>query len=371
MKISRIRVFRADLPMIEGSYSWSTQSHAGFDTTVVLVDTDEGLTGVGECCPLGPTYLPAYAHGVRAGIAQLAPHLINEDPTQLDRINSLMDAQLKGHPYVKSAIDMACWDILGKVADLPVYVLLGGKLQEKVTLYKVVSRADPNAMAERIPEYRNQGFRQFQVKVGEDPSTDIIRIHRVAEKMEAGEVLNADANTGWKQHQALQVAHAIADIGKQTGIRVTFEQPCLSYHECLAVRQHTDLPFVLDECMDGISAVLQAQHDHAMDMINLKISRFGGITRARQVRDLCVSLGLPMNVEDSWGGEITTAAIAHLAHSTPPEFQFQSSAFHEYSTTQIATGAPSVQEGAMVVSNASGLGVEPIVDALEAVAEFN
>ena len=85
--------------------------------------------------------------------------------------------------------------------------------------------------------------------------------------------------------------------------------------------------------MDSINALLQAQHDHAMDMINLKISRFGGITRARQVRDLCVSLGLPMNVEDSWGGEITTAAIAHLAHSTPPAFQFQSSAFHEYSTT--------------------------------------
>ncbi|XXK29547.1 hypothetical protein ACMAZH_11730 [Arenicellales bacterium nBUS_45] len=76
---------------------------------------------------MGPTYLPAYAHGVRAGIAQLAPHLINEDPTQLDRINNLMDTQLKGHPYVKSAIDMACWDILGKATGLPVYVLLGGK----------------------------------------------------------------------------------------------------------------------------------------------------------------------------------------------------------------------------------------------------
>ena len=115
MKISRIRIFPSrSFQWSEGSYSWSTQSHAGFDTTVVLVDTDEGLTGVGECCPLGPTYLPAYAHGVRAGIAQLAPHLIDKDPTQLDRINHLMDTQLKGHPYVKSAIDMACWDILGK-----------------------------------------------------------------------------------------------------------------------------------------------------------------------------------------------------------------------------------------------------------------
>jgi len=370
MRISRIRIFRADLPMREGSYSWSTQSHTAFDTTIVLIDTDAGITGVGECCPLGPTYLPAYAHGVRAGISQLAPDLIGHDPTQLDHINAVMDAQLKGHPYVKSAIDMACWDLLGKAAGLPLYILLGGKLQERVKLYKVVTRADPVSMAERIPEYRNQGFRQFQVKVGEDPATDIIRIHRVAQEMEAGEVLNADANTGWKQHEALQVADAIADLGKQTGIRLTFEQPCLSYHECLAVRQHTDLPFVLDECIDSIEALLQGYHDHAMDMINLKISRFGGLTRARQARDLCVSLGLPMNVEDSWGGEITTAAIAHLAHSTPPAFQFQSSAFHEYATTQIATGAPSVENGTMTASDAPGLGVEPILDALELTAEF-
>ncbi len=356
--------------MKEGSYSWSTQSHTAFDTTVVLVDTDNDVTGVGECCPLGPTYLPASARGARAGLSQLAPGLIGHNPTEIDRINDTMDVLLKGHPYVKSAIDMACWDILGKVTGLPLYTLLGGLRQEKVTLYKVVTRTDPGAMAERIPEYRAQGYRQFQVKVGEDPATDIIRIHRVAQEMEAGEVLNADANTGWKQHEALQVANAIAELGTQTGIRLTFEQPCLSYRECLAVRHHTNLPFVLDECIDSLDALLQASHDRAMDMINLKISRFGGLTRARQARDLCISLGLPMNVEDSWGGEIATAAIAHLAHSTPPAFQFQSSAFHEYATTEIATGAPIVKDGTMTASDAPGLGVEPILDALEAVADY-
>jgi L-alanine-DL-glutamate epimerase-like enolase superfamily enzyme len=94
-----------------------------------------------------------------------------------------------------------------------------------------------------------------------------------------------------------------------------------------------------------------------MDLINLKINRMGGLTRARQIRDLCVSLGLPMNVEDSWGGEIVTAAIAHLAHSTPAEFQFQSSAFHDYSTVSIADGAPSVKDGYMCANDGPGLGV--------------
>ena len=166
MKISRIQAFQVDLPMQEGSYSWSTQSHSSFDSTVVIIETDEGISGIGESCPLGPTYLAAYADGVRAGIATLAPDLIGEDPTQLDRINLKMDTLMKGHPYVKSAIDMACWDILGKTVNKPVYHLLGGKLQERVKLFKVVTRTDPDRMAERIGEYRAEGFGQFQVTVG-------------------------------------------------------------------------------------------------------------------------------------------------------------------------------------------------------------
>ena len=130
MKITKIRMFQVDLPMKEGAYSWSTQSYSSFDSTVVLIDTDEGITGVGESCPLGPSYLAAYAEGVRTGVTALAPDLIGEDPTQLDRINMKMDQLMKGHPYVKSAIDMACWDILGKATGMPVYQLLGGKLQE-------------------------------------------------------------------------------------------------------------------------------------------------------------------------------------------------------------------------------------------------
>jgi len=197
----------------------------------------------------------------------------------------------------------------------------------------------------------------FQVKVGENPLTDISRIRKIAACMEPGEVLNADANTGWKQHQALIVADAIKDLPREHGLLLYFEQPCLTYEECLTVRRHTDLPFVLDECIDSLAALLRAHHDNAMDLINLKINRMGGLTRARQIRDLCVSLGLPMNVEDSWGGEIVTAAIAHLAHSTPAEFQFQSSAFHDYSTVSIADGAPSVKDGYMCANDGPGLGV--------------
>ena len=359
MKITRISIFQVDLPLAEGFYSWSTQRFEAFDTTVVLVETDEGINGAGETCPLGPAYLAAYAEGARTGIAMMARDLIGLDPRDTDTINARMDASLKGHPYAKSALDMACWDILGKATGLPVCTLLGGRQQAAVKLYRVVTRDDPGRMAERTAEYQERGFTQFQVKVGEDPDTDIERFRRVARQMRPGEVMDADANTGWTQGDAIRIVTAVEGLANEHAIRLYIEQPCLTYEECRAVRRICRQPFILDECMDGLPAVLRGWQDGAMDLINLKINRFGGLSRARLVRDLCVSLGLGMNIEDSWGGEIATAAIAHLAASTPARYHFQSSAFHEYHDVALAHGAPEVSGGWMTAPDRPGLGVEP------------
>jgi L-alanine-DL-glutamate epimerase-like enolase superfamily enzyme len=364
VKITRISMYQVDLPLKEGSYSWSTQSFSAFDSTVVAIETDEGITGYGETCPLGPSYLAAYAEGARTGIAKIATDMIGLNPTELDGVNDHMDLLLKGHPYVKSAIDMACWDILGKATGMPVYALLGGKRQEQVKLFKVISRGDPDLMAARVDEYRELGFSQFQMKVGENPATDIERFRKVAAAMQPGEVMDADANTGWSQHDAIRVVDAVRNLGSEQDISLYIEQPCLSYEECLNVRQHTHLPMILDECVDSLPVLLRGYSDRAMDLINLKINRMGGLTRARQVRDLCISLGICMTIEDSWGGEIATSAIAHLAQSTPESFHFQSSAFHDYHSTAIATGGPIVTGGFMQAPDRPGLGVEPIMDVL-------
>jgi L-alanine-DL-glutamate epimerase-like enolase superfamily enzyme len=101
-----------------------------------------------------------------------------------------------------------------------------------------------------------------------------------------------------------------------------------------------------------------------MDVINLKISKVGGLTKARQIRDLCVSLGLAMTIEDTWGGDIITAAIAHLAHSTPPEYLFSATDFNSYVTVSLAEGAPQRQHGRLAASTQPGLGVVPRSDVL-------
>jgi L-alanine-DL-glutamate epimerase-like enolase superfamily enzyme len=359
MKITRISVYQVDLPLREGSYKWSGgKAVTVFDSTIIAVETDAGLVGHGEVCPLGPFYLPAYAKGVRVGIGELGPHLLGEDPRQLERLNRRMDAALKGHPYVKSAIDIACWDILGQVSGLPVCVLLGGRYGEDFGLYRAISQESPEAMAGKVAGYRAEGYRRFQLKVGGDPDTDIERIRAVAAKLQPGDRLLADANTGWLMHDAMRVVHAVRDAD------VYIEQPCLSYEECLSVRRHTDHPFVLDEVIDSLDALLRGKADHAMDVVNIKISKFGGLTKARQARDLCVSLGIAMTLEDSWGGDITTAAIAHLAHSTPTEFLFTTTDFNSYVTVSTAEGAPRRVNGRMSSSTAPGLGVKPRMDVL-------
>jgi L-alanine-DL-glutamate epimerase-like enolase superfamily enzyme len=365
MKIVRIFAHRVELPLHEGSYSWSGgKSVSVFDSTIVGVETDSGIVGYGEVCPLGPFYLPAYAEGVRAGLRELAPHLIGLDPRELAKLNARMDAALKGHPYVKSGIDIACWDVLCQATGLPVCTLMGGRFGDKVRLYRAISQESPEAMAAKVAGYRSEGYTRFQLKVGGDPDTDIERIHAVRAMLEPGDRLVADANTGWTQHEAMRVVHAVSDVD------VYIEQPCLTYEECLSVRRHTDLPFILDENIDSLEMLLRARADQTMDVVNLKISKLGGLTKTKQLRDLCVSMGIAMTLEDSWGGDITTAAIAHLAHSTPEEFRFTSTDFNSYVSVSTADGAPRRVNGFMAASEAPGLGInvkpdmvgKPVVD---------
>ncbi len=269
-----------------------------------------------------------------------------------------MDKEMKGHPYVKSAIDIACWDILGQVTAQPVCVLLGGRYGEEFDLYSAISQESPQEMANRVKQYRTDGYRRFQLKVGGNPEVDIERVRQVAAELKPGDRLVADANTGWLMHDAMRVVHALRDVD------VYIEQPCLTYEECLSVRRHSNHPFVLDEVIDSLDVLIRGKADLAMDVVNIKISKFGGLTKARQARDLCASIGLAMTIEDTWGSDIITAAIAHLAHSTPPQFLFTTTDFNSYVTLTTADGAPRRANGRMAASTRPGLGITPKAEVL-------
>jgi cis-L-3-hydroxyproline dehydratase len=352
MKIQQIEVFQIPYRLLDEQYAWSGgHSVKSFISTIVKIVTDSGIAGFGEVCPLGSAYMDAFAHGVPGGIQEIGPLLLGRDPQDIRGLNRLMDASLGGHQYVKSPLDIALWDILGKSTGVPVAVLLGGRRVEDYPLYRAISQRSPDEMAADVARYRGEGYRRFQLKVGGDPDDDIRRIKNVRGVLQEGDVLVADANTGWLMHQAARVVHAVA------GVDVYIEAPCPTYEECLVIRRQTNLPFVLDEVITGVMPLLRAFGDGAMDVVNIKISRVGGLTKAVQIRNLCESVGIAMTLEDSWGGDITTATIAHLVGSTNPEHYFTSTDFNSYVDLVVARDAPRRENGRLAVPRGPGLGI--------------
>ena len=159
MKINNIKVYQIDIPLKEKTYKWSNSNVvSNFDSSIVVIETDNKIKGVGEVCNLGSAYLPAYSKGVRSGILEIGKNLIGKDPTNINIINHEMDKSLYGHPYVKSPIDMACWDIIGKYYKAPIWQLFGGKYGESIDLYRAISQEDAETMKQRVNQYKNLDY---------------------------------------------------------------------------------------------------------------------------------------------------------------------------------------------------------------------
>jgi L-alanine-DL-glutamate epimerase-like enolase superfamily enzyme len=353
LRIETIKAYRVMQPFVDGPYRMSKGREAdGFDSLIMAIGAGDGLTGWGEMAPLGNFYSAAFAAGARAGVAEIAPHLLGRDPRALSEIGRLMDTVFKGHPYIKSALDMACCDLAARAAGAPLATHLGGADGETAELYKVVTHGPVEAMAALAARIVREGYRRLQVKVGGDVFADIERVTAVAGAVPKGTVIFCDANAGWTPYQARQFADATRAID------YTFEQPCTTIEECLSVRRMLDKPMVLDESVTGLAELLEIHAKGAADGITLKISRLGGVSRTARLRDLAVDLGLMVTVEDTGGAEIDTAAMAHLSLSTPADRRLHAIAFHEWVTVRTARNAPPVTGSRMGLPEGPGLGID-------------
>jgi len=353
VRIERIEVFGYDLTYVHGSYVMSGgRVTTSLPSTVVRVVTDEGTDGWGEVCPLGSTYLPAFAGGARAALREMAPALLGADPCNLAVINEKMDWALLGHGYAKSAVDIACWDVFGRATAQPVATLLGGIRQESYPLYIAVPLGPAEEMVRYVLARKAEGIHHFQLKLGADPQLDAERVARVVEATADEDIVIADANGGWRLQDAVVAARLMEGLP-----RTYFEQPCRTLEECLYVRKRTTLPMVLDEVITDLQSLLRAMAHGGMEAINLKISRVGGLTKAKLIRDLAEQLGLRLTIEDTWGGDVTTAAISHLAASTQPESLFTVSFMNDWSKEHVAGHQPRSKNGVGRVSTGAGLGI--------------
>lgn len=359
MKISKISVFQKGLPYGGGGLAVGDLSEKRartfdtFNSTVVVVDTDAGVSGCGESCPWGPT-----DPGTMRAMPILANALLGQDPLELHKIELNMDAAIDGHTYAKSAIDIACWDILGKSTGTPVYDLLGGKLTDGAPLYRCVMEQKPDKIRAEIEQYRAAGYKYLKLRVGIHPEEDIELIRFAAEIAEPGEVVYADANCRWTRSEAMKVTQAIEDLG------VMIEQPCLTYEDCLHVRASSNLSMKLDELVTDQFIAERIIQDRAADVACVKMARIGGLTKARRVRDIFVQQGVKVVTECMMGGEIISAAVSHFAASTPAELLFNTTDLHAYNTESTGSSAPPTSEGRLFCRDTPGLGVEPDFESL-------
>jgi len=360
MRIARVDVYAYELTYVGGAYAMSGgRIVEGLTSTVVRVTTDDGTEGFGETCPLGPAYLEAHAGGAQAALRELAPAALGLDPREPWVVADHMDAALRGHAYAKSALDVACWDVLGRASGLPVCSALGGRRQASFPLYVAISLGSPEAMADTVEQLRSEGIHRFQLKLGADPHEDAARVRAVLDATSDEDLVVADANGGWRLADAMTAARLLDGLP-----RLVFEQPCPTLEECLSVRRHTSLPFVLDEVITGVDSFLRAWQARGMDGINLKLSKVGGLTRARQLRELAETVGVSLTIEDTWGGDLATAAVAHLAATTRPETLLTVSFMNDWTREHVAGHEPRSENGRGAAPGAPGLGLDVELEAL-------
>ncbi len=359
MKITRIRVFQTGLPYVDGFYAWGAGNRIDVaQASVVVIDTDAGLQGCGEFTPCGENYMVAHSEGVPALARLVAPHLLGQDPRQVGLIERIMDGVVQGHGYAKAPFDAACWDILGHAADQPVWMLLGGKLCDGAPMYRVAPQRPVDETVAELQRHRASGYGQFQIKVGADWAEDIDRIRATVPLLKPGEKAMADANQGWRVDNAIRVARATADLD------YILEQPCQTYEECQQVRRVAQHPMKLDECVTGIQMAQRIVADRGAEICCLKISNLGGLSKARRVRDYLIDNRIPVVAEDTWGGEITSAIVAHFATSTPKDYLQNSTDLMNYNTRSTGVGGPLVRDGKLYATDTPGLGVVPDFESL-------
>ena len=360
MKITQITVYRADLPL-EHPY-WLSGGRLKFevlDATLVKIDTDVGITGWGEGTPWGHTYVPAHGPGIRAGIETMAAFVIGLDPRRVLDVERAMDLALPGHLYAKGPIDMACWDIAGQAAGLPIADLMGGGSRTPRPIASSVGAKTAEETRAVIKRYRQRGYVAHSVKIGGDVERDIARIRDVESFRKPGEIVLYDVNRGWTRQQALRVMSACEDLN------VTFEQPGETLDDIAAIRGRHASPVSVDESLVTLQDAARIARDGLAEVFGIKLNRVGGLTKAARLRDIALAHGIDMFVMATGGSVLADTEALHLAATIPDDNCHAVWACQDMLTVDIASGrGPRNTDGHLHLPEAPGLGVHPDEDAL-------
>ena len=354
-EIKEIHIYQHDLPVKNGPYTMANAEVWALDSTLVRIVASDGTEGWGETCPVGPTYAEAHALGARAALIQMAPDLIGTTlwPLVLQR---KMNGLLNGHNYAKAAIDIAAYDILGKVLGVRVADLLGGAVTERVPSYYATGVGAPDEIARLAEDKCAEGYPRLQVKVGGRPvDIDIETICKVWEKIKGtGMRLAVDGNRGWTTRDALRVSRECPNIP------FIMEQPCNTFEDLQKIRGQVTHAIYMDESSVDLNTVISAAGAGIVDGFGMKVTRIGGLTNMRSFRDICEARNLPHTCDDAWGGDVIAAACTHVAATVRSELCEGAWLAAPYIDGHYDTeNGISIQGGFITLPKGPGLGVVP------------
>jgi len=349
--ISRIEIFKSPVKLSE-PFTISLGSFHFAENIIIRITSSDGIIGYGECSPFasinGETIETCYIVGEK-----IAVNLIGKEVSDLVTCLEIMDKTIFGNTSIKSAFDIALYDIASQAAGVPLYQFLGGKKDKKIFTDYTVSIASPEKMAAAAAIIIEKGFRIIKVKVGKNGSTDIERIKAVRKAAGNNIPLRLDANQGWGKEEAIETLNAIAHLGIQF-----CEEPVprWMYMDLPEIRKQTSIKIMADEsCLDNHDAERLIGLS-ACDFFNIKLGKSSGITNAVKIIRLAESAGMKVQIGGFLESRLGFTASAHLAFLSPcVEFcDFDSPMMME--EDHISGGITYGQHGEVAVPDSAGLG---------------
>ncbi|MEN9612475.1 MAG: hypothetical protein RLZZ628_3289 [Bacteroidota bacterium] len=307
MKISRIEIFKLNIPLKEPFIiSLETITHA--ENVLVKIWTDTGIYGLGECSPYktiaGESQESAFE------IAKLlAKTLQNTNPLAIENRLWDMDKVLVGNRCIKSAFDMALYDISAKVAQLPLYALLGGENNRLIHTDMTVSIGTPKTMVDNALRFQAAGFEAIKLKVGRGAQADIERVKAVRKAVGKTMPLRIDANQGWTEMEAILALQGMADLDIEH-----CEQP-IHYRNMKGLanlRRKSPIPIMADEALCDHIDAMQLISAEACDCFNIKLSKSGGIFNALRIIAIADASGIPSQAGSFSESRLGITALTHI-----------------------------------------------------------
>lgn len=352
MKLDRIELTLVRLPLAR---VFRTSSSVKNQIEHILVRvSSEGLDGWGECaCPADPYYCPETS-GTCWHLLEsfLAPLTLGREWTTIDQLVGLYRL-VKGNNFAKAGLEMACWDLLARQSGMPLARLLGGTRTEILSGVSLGIESDPAALFAQIDQYLAEGYRRIKLKIAPGHDVDVVR--RVRERY-PDLPLQVDANSAYTLNDL--------DLLKQldTFNLLLIEQP-LAHDDIIdhaRLQAALATPVCLDESIHSAEDARKAIDIGACRVVNIKVSRVGGLREARRVHDVCQARGVPVwcgGMHEFGIGRAANVAIASLPGFTlPGDISGSDKYYHE----DIVDPPILADRGAVAVPTTPGLGHEPI-----------